>query len=136
MSELSIRIRRVTEDLKAIQRELSDAAGGPAQHREEVMEEMLNAEMVQEFKSAVDQMRHLLWAYIETQSQTRPEVRGNAIRDLRMQRVTEMLRVLQPTVAESREDDTPATLSFLEVVQSIANSAMDDHEKRKALQGK
>jgi hypothetical protein len=133
MSELTSRIRRVTEDLRAIQDELGSAAmstPGSAE-RERVMAEMMDLELVHELKSAVDHMRHLLWSYIEAASQSdRGENVSQTLRTVRMQRVTEMLKILQPSVRESEIASEPEAESFFEVIQSIANSALERHHNK------
>ena len=67
MDEIHLRILRVTEDLRAIQQELNCAAMQAASDPE--MMEVLtnNAEMdsLQALKSALDQMRHFVWFYVQ-----------------------------------------------------------------------
>ena len=65
LENVHLRILRVTEDLRAIQRELNCAAmeapGNP-----ELLEALSSApelESLQVLKSALDQMRHFLWFY-------------------------------------------------------------------------
>jgi hypothetical protein len=67
LDDVHLRILRVTEDLRAIQRELNCAAmeapGDP-----ELMEALTTLpemESLQVLKSALDQMRHFLWFYIQ-----------------------------------------------------------------------
>src|SRR5207237_8125154 len=67
MEDVHVRILRVTEDLRAIQRELNCAAmqapGDP-----ELMEALTQLPELQSLdvlKSALDQMRHFLWFYIQ-----------------------------------------------------------------------
>ena len=67
LEEVHLRILRVTDDLRAIQRELNCAAmeapGNP-----EVMEALSDVpelESLQVLKSALDQMRHFLWFYLQ-----------------------------------------------------------------------
>ena len=129
MSDLVTRIRRVTEDLKAIQEKLNAAAqpGAPPAERERIMEALLQADMVNEFKTAVDNMRHLLWSYIEAASAKSPQNVTRTLQAVRMQRVTEMLRILQPTVDEVEMASTPEARSFFDVIHKIANSTVDRH---------
>jgi hypothetical protein len=65
LDEVHIRILRVTEDLRAIQRELNCAAmeapGDP--ELMEVLSQLPEMESLQTLKSALDQMRHFLWFY-------------------------------------------------------------------------
>src|SRR5271167_1601626 len=65
LDEVHVRILRVTEDLRAIQRELNCAAmeapGDP--ELMEVLSQLPEMESLQTLKSALDQMRHFLWFY-------------------------------------------------------------------------
>src|SRR5437764_376199 len=67
MDEIHLRILRVTEDLRAIQRELNCAAM-QAPNDPELMEALSDPpemESIQVLKSALDQMRHFLWFYMQ-----------------------------------------------------------------------
>ncbi len=129
---LSQLIERVTKDLRAIQEELGSAAlsSTPDQQRQQVMDELLNLELVQDFKTAVDHMRHLLWSYVESQASRSPQEFANAIQAVRMQRVTEMLRVLKPSVEEANISGMPGAQSFFDEIQAIANQTVDRHNQR------
>jgi len=67
MDEIHLRILRVTEDMRAIQRELNCAAM-QAPNDPELMEALSDPpemESIQVLKSALDQMRHFLWFYMQ-----------------------------------------------------------------------
>ncbi len=67
MDEIHLRILRVTDDLRVIQRELNCAAM-QAPTDPELMEALADApeiESIQVLKSALDQMRHFLWFYVQ-----------------------------------------------------------------------
>jgi hypothetical protein len=67
MEEIHLRILRVTEDLRAVQRELNCVAM-QAPNNPELMEALSGPpemETIQVLKSALDQMRHFLWFYIQ-----------------------------------------------------------------------
>ena len=67
MDEIHLRILRVTEDMRAIQRELNCAAM-QAPNDPELMEALSDPpemESLQVLKSALDQMRHFLWFYMQ-----------------------------------------------------------------------
>jgi len=67
MEDIHLRILRVTEDLGVIQRELNCAAM-QAPTDPELMEALAGApeiESIQVLKSALDQMRHFLWFYMQ-----------------------------------------------------------------------
>jgi hypothetical protein len=67
LDDIHIRILRVTEDLRAIQRELNcaamEAAGDP--ELMEALTQLPEMESLQVLKSALDQMRHFLWFYMQ-----------------------------------------------------------------------
>lgn len=67
MEEIHVRILRVTDDLRVIQRELNCAAM-QAPTDPELMEALADPpemEAIQILKSALDQMRHFLWFYMQ-----------------------------------------------------------------------
>ena len=65
LDEVHVRILRVTEDLRAIQRELNIAAMEAPGNPElmEALTQLPEVESLQVLKSALDQMRHFLWFY-------------------------------------------------------------------------
>ena len=67
MEEIHLRILRITDDLRVIQRELNCAAM-QAPNDPELMEALADPpemESIQTLKSALDQMRHFLWFYMQ-----------------------------------------------------------------------
>ena len=67
MEEIHVRILRVTDDLRVIKRELNCAAM-QAPTDPELMEALADPpemETIQILKSALDQMRHFLWFYMQ-----------------------------------------------------------------------
>jgi hypothetical protein len=67
MDDVHVRMLRVTEDLRAIQRELNCAAmqapGDP--ELMEALTQLPEIESLEVLKSALDQMRHFLWFYVQ-----------------------------------------------------------------------
>ena len=131
MSELTTRIRRVTEDLQAIQDELSRAANPDADpgERNVIMEEMLNAEIIDRFKASIDQMRVLLFSYIEAAASQGHQTVYDTLQAIRMRRVTEMLKILQPTVESRRNTSSTDLKSLMEIVNQIAKPREDAEKK-------
>ncbi len=67
MEEIQLRILRITDDLRVVQRELNCAAM-QAPSDPELMEALsapAATEAIQVLKSALDQMRHFLWFYTQ-----------------------------------------------------------------------
>jgi len=67
LDDIHLRVQRVTDDLRAIQRELNCAAMEAASDPEllEVLTQLPEMESLQVLKSAIDQMRHFLWFYMQ-----------------------------------------------------------------------
>lgn len=67
LHDIQTRIVRVTEDLRAIQRELNCAAMQAPTDPElmEALTQLPEMESLQVLKSALDQMRHFLWFYLQ-----------------------------------------------------------------------
>jgi len=67
LDEIQARILRVTDDLRAIQRELNCAAMEAPSDPElmEALSELPELEALQVLKSSLDQMRHFLWFYMQ-----------------------------------------------------------------------
>ena len=67
LDDIHVRILRVTEDLRVIQRELNCAAMEAPSDPElmEALSQLPEMESLQVLKSAIDQMRHFLWFYIQ-----------------------------------------------------------------------
>jgi hypothetical protein len=67
LDDVHLRILRVTDDLRAIQRELNCAAMEAPGNPElmEALNEVPELESLEVLKSALDQMRHFLWFYVQ-----------------------------------------------------------------------
>lgn len=65
MDDLHLRIARVTEDLRTIQRELNCAAMQAPSDPElmEALNSLSETEPIETLRTALDQMRHFLWFY-------------------------------------------------------------------------
>ena len=101
MEEIHLRILRVTDDLRVIQRELNCAAMQAPTDPElmEALSDPPEIETLQVLKSALDQMRHFLWFYSQVMS-NEPEL-GDKLR--------------QAGPAKTASDETPNSgSSFLD----------------------
>ncbi len=82
LDDVHVRMLRVTEDLRVIQRELNCAAmqapGDP--ELMEALAQLPEIESLEMLKSALDQMRHFLWFYVQvmtTDSDVQDQPRQN-----------------------------------------------------------
>ena len=92
------RVQRVTDDLRAIQRELNCAAMEAPNDPElmEALSELPEMESLQQLKSAVDQMRHFLWFYIQVM--TNESESGERMRESIRQQASEEV-IISPEAA-------------------------------------
>lgn len=125
MDDITKRIERVTGDLRAIQQELDAPAGKPASPQQsELVDQLVGGDLLKDLKSAVDQMRHFLWAYIDATSREGDTDLRAAIQAYRMQRVTEMLKMLRE-VDEPPLAAIPESRSFFEEINAIAHATIE-----------
>lgn len=89
LEDIQIRILRVTEDLRAIQQQLNTAAMEGANEPEwmEAVDAPPEIEALQVLKSALDQMRHFLWFYMQVMTNETEE--GERLRQSIRKKVTE-----------------------------------------------
>jgi hypothetical protein len=111
MDDIDLRILRVTEDLRAIQRELNCAAM-QASADPELMESLAGfneMESIETLRSALDQMRHFLWFYME--------IIGSD---------SELAEKLRAVARQSPSADTakPQESTLLDKIKSAADAAM------------
>jgi hypothetical protein len=80
MDDLHLRIARVTEDLRTIQRELNCAAMQAPSDPElmETLNSLAETEPIETLRSVLDQMRHFLWFYSQVMN-SEPEL-GDKLR--------------------------------------------------------
>jgi hypothetical protein len=91
LQDIHIRILRVTEDLRAIQRQLNCAAMEAPSDPElmEALSQLPEMDALQVLKSSVDQMRHFLWFYMQVM--TNESESGERLRQSIRQKVSEDL---------------------------------------------
>jgi hypothetical protein len=97
MEEIHLRILRVTEDLRVIQRELNGAAMQAPTDPElmEALSDPPEIETLQVLKSALDQMRHFLWFYMQvvtSDSEMGEKLRQSLRQDTRNSEVEQQLQ--------------------------------------------
>ncbi len=97
MEEIHLRILRVTDDLRVIQRELNCAAMQAPTDPElmEALSDPPEIETLQVLKSALDQMRHFLWFYMQvvtSDSEMGEKLRQSLRQDTRNSEVEQQLQ--------------------------------------------
>ncbi len=122
MSDMTERIRRVTEELWDLHEELSPSSGGgPGRASHHLERPVLSA-----FKAAVDHMRLVVWALIQAQASKQPaEGSGELLSSVRAERVTEMLKALRPDLDAGGLAQSPAGRGMLAEISAISNQTFD-----------
>ncbi len=90
LPQLAVEIREVTEKLHDIHEQLQWATAGQVN-----LSRVLDLDTLNEFKTALDHARHVVWPQILGFEQRSPENVLYALQLYRMQRIREMLQVLQ-----------------------------------------
>ncbi len=118
LEDVHLRILRVTEDLRAIQRELNCAAMEAPNDPElmEALSELPELEALEVLKSALDQMRHFLWFYVQVM--TNDSDVGEKLRETLAQRAK------QDAVQRGRE-------KYDSAAEAMMLRYLADHKNRK-----
>lgn len=112
LDEVHVRILRVTEDLRAIQQTLNCAAM-QAPSDPELMEalcQLPEIESLQVLKSALDQMRHFLWFYMQVMTNESEE--GDRLRQSLGQKTSDGM--VSPRVAAAEKFKRAADTALLQ----------------------
>lgn len=123
MDDICARIRRITDDLNALEMELewSKIENASAEEQSRLLDEILSMELVGDFKAAVDKMRHLLWCYIESVARNGRYSVDYSLQTHRLQRVTEMLQLLRSS-GTPELGSLPAAKPFFEQVTAVVET--------------
>ncbi|HUR37211.1 MAG TPA: hypothetical protein VM009_05300 [Terriglobales bacterium] len=131
MMELQSRLQRAIDDLQVIKDKLEAAAGPPSKsgEKEHIVRDPQAMAQLRDLKTLVDHMRHLLWAYLDTSDQSNGNV-ASRLQSVRMQRVTEMLKALEPEMTLPTTAALPEATTFFDLIHDIAHSTLDRHQGR------
>jgi len=116
LKELTTALTAVHEDLYWLAMQAPNANDKPAAPAAD-----LNVDMLSELKSAVDDMRLLLWQYIETASEVNPQQVQERMDSQRLHRVTKFLQLLRKRLAPP-SDEQP--VSFIERINAAVTQSL------------
>jgi hypothetical protein len=130
INELVNHLKAITNELTELHGDLywlamqaNDVASADAGRVEHSSAAELNVELLTALKGAVDNMRLLLWNYIETASEVNPEEVKDGLDSQRMQRMTQFLSLLRERLGSSR-DSQP--LSFIERISGLMKERLSN----------
>jgi hypothetical protein len=116
INELVNHLKAITDELTALHGDLYWLAMQAQDvSAEQSSAATLSVEMLAGLKGAVDNMRLLLWNYIETASETNPQKVKDGMETQRVQRMTQFLKLLRERLGSSH-DQQP--LSFIERISA------------------
>ncbi|HXB20548.1 MAG TPA: hypothetical protein VNV88_04155 [Candidatus Solibacter sp.] len=86
----------------------------------------LDLHQVMDFKCAVDNMRELLWKYLEVAAKIEPQRVQEAAEAHRVRRLTELLQLLRERLGYYAEEQP---MSFIEQISASLNDRLPDDSK-------
>jgi hypothetical protein len=117
-------IQAITRELEALQGEMQRQFAEPAGMKNRFLEDNTAVEALSRFKAELDQLRRILWFYIEQAAQQAAPAGMDQEQSRRLERVTGLLRALspQPDVAAMTEQSG----SFFERLNLVIDNYMQE----------
>ncbi|HMC29537.1 MAG TPA: hypothetical protein VKL99_01790 [Candidatus Angelobacter sp.] len=124
-TELVNHLKELTNALNAVHGDLYWLAmqSPDASKKEAVPAAELNVDLLAELKGAVDDMRLLLWQYIETASELDPQNMREGLETQRLRRVTRFLQLLRERLGHAVEEQP---VSFIERISARVKESLGD----------
>jgi len=118
------RIRAITRELETLQAEMHTQLTAPAiKGRGKVFEDGASVQVLNQFKAELDQLRRVLWFYIEQASQ-KPAESMEHEQARRLERVTGLLSALSPQPGATASGEQSG--SFFERLNVVIDSYMQE----------
>ncbi|HEX3155016.1 MAG TPA: hypothetical protein VHV32_10340 [Candidatus Angelobacter sp.] len=122
------RIKTITDEIHSIQAEMHNQLNEPASGSSvaRLFENENAVQVLNDFKAEIDQLRRILWFYIEQASV--PSSADTEQQDKRLQRVNELLRALSPqeTTSAIARQNTQPSVSFFERLDVVIDTYMQE----------
>ena len=119
MDNMNERIRRITEELWGLHEDLNSiSAAASGKHS-------LERPVLSAFKAAVDHMRLIVWALIQSSREPAEGSGEQLLSTVRAERVTEMLKALHTDLEAGRLVQSPAGRTMLAEISTISNRTFD-----------
>lgn len=123
VNDLVAHLRDLTAELTAVHNELYWLALQAQDSNGKQSPAELKVDTLAELKGAVDNMRLLLWNYIETASEIDPQGVQEGMESQRMRRVTDFLELLRDRLVHVNEQQP---LSFIEKINASVKAKLRD----------
>ena len=123
INQLVNHLKSVTEELTTLHGDMYWLAMQAQDLHEQCSAAALNVELLASLKGAVDNMRLLLWNYIETASEVSPQRVKEGLETQRVQRISQFLRMLRQRLG-ANPDQPP--LSFIERISAAMKERLSN----------
>lgn len=123
INELVTQLKGLTSELTAVHSELYWLAMQAKDVSSRETPSELNFDLLAELKGAVDNMRLILWKYIETASELDPKKVREGMEIERVRRATEFLQLLRGRLGRSPEQEP---MSFIERINAAVKKSLKD----------
>lgn len=134
------RIKSITGEIHSIQAEMHGELNQPASGSRlaRLFEDENAVQVLNDFKAELDQLRRILWFYIEQASAQPSAAMDSEQQDKRLQRVNELLRALTPPAAKSTiaGETIQPSVSFFERLDVVIDTYMQEKPVAQAKAGK
>ena len=130
MQDLSKRIARLTQELRAFQPQLewSTFRSSSRGDQSRILDDLLDAGLGEDLKNTVDLLRHFLWCYIESAvADSDPHV-DYALQSRRLEQITAILRLLHHSACPSKD-----SLESVERITVTVNRYLEAHHLQEEL---
>jgi cysteinyl-tRNA synthetase len=131
------RVKNITSEIHSLQEEMhAKLAESTREHQPlKFFEDGSAAQVLNDFKAELDQVRRILWFYIEEAAGNRAVEPDEDRLDTRLQRVNELLRTLalHPSHPATAEAESKTSVSFFERLEEVIDTYM---EKKPVAQAK
>jgi|SRR5215469_10685368 len=112
---LKERLATIAEELIALHRDLYWLVQGNDLAEQETSLSNLSVDQIMALKLAVDNVRELLWKYVDAVAKVEPDLIEEAMQTHRMQRVTQLLELLRERLGQYSEQQP---VSFIERISA------------------
>src|SRR5205807_7253683 len=122
-AELTKQIQSVNDEIKALRTELYWIALEEQTGSKQEQFVDLDLHLIMDFKRTVDNMRDLLWKYLEVAAKVEPQRVQEAADAHRVRRVTELLQLLRERLGHYANGQP---MSFIEKINTSLNDRLPD----------
>jgi len=122
------RIKNTTHEINAIQKEMHGklTESNADSRLPKLLEDEAAVQLLNDFKAELDQLRRILWFYIEEATGSLATGADPERHEMRLQRVNELLRTLAPNPPGAVPDQNTRSISFFERLDVVIDTYMQE----------